>query len=131
MKETQEEDQVQEELSATSAETLRRTLDNLLEVFRQSAGEGADAYSETPTYLALAEAKYLQALASLHRSGLLSTSNLEQRTSEVLPRLMAANLSSQSGYALWGLGFAWNGWVPLDANEPYLITTSMVARALL
>jgi len=131
MKDVRDEVRVRDDSPTTSVESYRRTLDNLLEVFRKSAGEGVDAYSETATYHAMADAKYLQALASLHRSGLLSSSNLEQRAAEALSRLTAGDISPQAGYALWGLGFAWNGWVPLGSSEPYLITTSMVCRALL
>ena len=97
------------------------------EVLDASAGAGPDMLTDH-AYHAMAEAKHLLGLAVLTRRRGLTQTELAQAADRAVPRLERANLSADPREALWGLGFPWGD---RPADEPYLITTGLVAKALL
>jgi hypothetical protein len=100
--------------------------------FVKSAGDagcaGPDAYSPEPRHHPMAEGKLLSSLRRLLDVGALSTTDFASEVEASVSRLERANLVHASNEAAWGLGFEWRG---TSATEPFLITTSIVARGLL
>jgi hypothetical protein len=75
----------------------------------------------------MADGKYLQALAVLSSTGLISISQLQKRSLEACVRIENNAFKSVEGI-IWGLGFSWRN---LSATEPFLITSAIVTRGLL
>lgn len=111
-----------------SAAFLRDLMFALFEQYETSRGISADAYCETPQWHAMAEAQYLEAVVAAHSTRLLSDAQAGQRATASVARLQDGALRREAGaFAQWGLGFLWRD-CPVD--EPHLITTALVTRAL-
>lgn len=75
----------------------------------------------------MADGKYLQALAVLRSTGLISISNFQRQSLDACARIETNALKSVEGIT-WGLSFSWRN---LSATEPFLITSAIVSRGLL
>lgn len=107
-----------------------RVRDLLLDLLRDHAVSGAvgvDAYHPEPSYHAMAEAKYLLALRAAADSGLVSMEQTTGLVEKAVERLTDHALRPMESHRAWGLGFAHGG---NPADEPYVITTVLVAEAL-
>lgn len=91
-------------------------------------GVSQDAHCAEPLYHPMAEGKYLSTIALLRQGGALGRADYDARVAEALERLERSRLGSRAAGACWGLGFAYK---EAGAEEPYLITTSIVADGLL
>jgi hypothetical protein len=107
--------------------SLKKELLQLLSNYENAEGHGRDKYCGKKSYHAMADAKYLSAIAEIRRIGLINSDSYIERLDSVVTRLKNHNLSKSSELACWGLGFDY-GETPTD--EPYLITTSFVAKGL-
>ncbi len=87
---------------------------------------GLDAYSREPVYHAMADGKFLSALAASREHGIISEIVYQKFSAAAVERLVQHSIM-QADTAAWGLGFEWGG---LPENEPYVITTCVVARGL-
>jgi hypothetical protein len=113
----------------SAAKRLRDLLITLLDRYDLTNGISCDAYCDTPQWHAMAEAQYLEAVVIAHGSGLLSDAQARKRVGAGIARLQAGALQRQPGvFAQWGLGFRWQ---ELPADEPFLVTTALVTRALM
>ncbi len=107
---------------------VRAEATRLLDEFEAAGGSSPDPYRAEPVFHAMAAGKYLGAMAALVRTGLLSPTKAAARAAPVLGRLGAARLDNPGGGgAAWGLGFEWG---ERPADEPYLVTSAVVARGL-
>lgn len=106
---------------------LRLCIEKHLHSYESSLGIGGDAYCDMPQYHPMADGKYLQALAVLRKSELISKSHFKHFSLEACARIKANSYKFSSGLT-WGLGFQWRN---LSATEPFLITSSIVTRGLL
>lgn len=99
----------------------------LLDEYDASRGVGdADDYDSTPRVHPMAEGKYLLACAELADAGILTAGALQRRARPVVDRLAGSSVGG-AGSAAWGLGFSFRD---LPSDEPYTITTSVVAHGL-
>lgn len=110
-----------------SATELRACIDGRLQAYEAANGVGPDAYCEAAASHSMADGKFLQALAVMRRSGILSANQFEARSLNACARLEAQALDFGQGRA-WGLGFPWRD---MTAAEPFLITSAVVTRGLL
>jgi hypothetical protein len=106
---------------------LRINIDRHLLSYESSQGVGADAYCDVPQCHPMADGKYLQTLAVLRSTELISISQFQQRSLRTCARIEANALKSLDGIN-WGLGFSWR---KLSPTEPFLITSAIVTRGLL
>ncbi|WKB51080.1 hypothetical protein [Eleftheria terrae] len=107
---------------------LRTLLSGLLEQFEASEGRSPDAYWEAALFQPMAAGKYLSAVTTLVRTGLLKAEVAGRRLRWSLPTLRQAAVPSPGGEGCsWGLGFSWR---ELPATEPFLITSALVTRGL-
>lgn len=112
-----------------AATRLRDMLTALFEQYETTRGISCDAYCDTPQWHAMAEAQYLEAVVISHSTGLLSSSQAKQRAKASVARLQVGALHRVDGvFAQWGLGFRWQSF---PSNEPFLVTTALVTRALI
>ncbi|MBL8394667.1 MAG: hypothetical protein JNK99_07955 [Candidatus Accumulibacter sp.] len=110
------------------AENLRAAVDGGLSGYETAGGVGPDAYCAASSYHPMADGKYLQILATLRRSRLLSEHQFEARVAAACGRLARAALCREENGWCWGLGFPWRG---LPAAEPFLITSALIVRGAL
>lgn len=103
-------------------------LRGLLEEFEAAEGAGPDEHARSPAVQPMAEGKYLQALACLRRSGLVSGDVHAKSLGRSLARLQSTRAAVQGSGLAWGLGFPFAG---APATEPYVITTGIVTAGLL
>lgn len=108
---------------------MRARLNDLLSAYEAASGVSSDAYSAAPTFHPMAAGKYISTLVELHHARLISTVSVEKRTSQVLQSLASHAVAPPPSIAglCWGLGFGRHG---LPPDEPYLITSAIVTRAL-
>jgi len=109
------------------ATTLHNLLKESFHKYEESDGYGSDAYHETTTLHPMADGKYLQSLAVLRSTGLISIPHFQQRSLEACDRIEKSAIKFEDGVG-WGLGFSWRN---LSPTEPFLITTAIVTRGLL
>lgn len=113
----------------STATRLRELLTVLFEQYETTHGISCNAYCDTPQWHAMAEAQYLEAVVISHSTGLLSSSQAKQRAKASVARLQVGALHRVDGvFAQWGLGFRWQSF---PSNEPFLVTTALVTRALI
>ncbi len=109
------------------ATSLYETLKKSLHKYEESGGNGSDAYCDAPQYHPMADGKYLQVLAVLRSTGLISKPHFQQRSLDACARIEKSAIKLEDGVG-WGLGFSWRN---LSPTEPFLITTAIVTRGLL
>jgi hypothetical protein len=102
-------------------------LRDLLQLHETSDGHSPDQYHEDVIYQPMAEGKYLSTCAEMRARGFLTAEECDEKIAQAVKRLEAANYGNE-GEACWGLGFAFGEG---DADEPYVITTVLIARGLL
>jgi hypothetical protein len=112
----------------TLAEDLRTAIEASLSIYDVGDGLGADAYCNADICHSMADGKYLQILAVLHQSKLISATQFNERSQRVCTRLESSALRCFDEGWGWGLGFSWRN---LPATEPFLITSAIVCRGLL
>lgn len=105
---------------------VRTTVEGLLAHHAAAGGKGKDAYWDERLYHPMADAKFLMALTALRQTDLLSISKYQHLAEETARRLKMSSVQARIGRA-WGLGFTWR---QLPPDEPFLITTALVAEAL-
>lgn len=116
-------------IAVSAAARLRNLLSSVLHLYEKNHGISGDAYCKIPQWHAFAEAQYLEAIAICHSAGLLSGSEASKRASAAVARLRDGALHREPGvFAQWGLGF---GWQDFSADQPFVITTALVTRALI
>lgn len=96
--------------------------------YESNDGIGLDAYCEELRYHPMADGKYLQACAVMREAGLISAAVFKRRVASALERLRLHALHPFDSGACWGLGFSHR---QLPSTEPFLITSSIIARGLL
>jgi hypothetical protein len=106
---------------------LRLCIEKNLYAYEKNQGVGPDAYCEAPQCHPMADGKYLQALAVLRCTGLISIPHFQQRSLDACARIEKSAIKFEDGIS-WGLGFSWRN---LPTNETFLITSSIVSRGLL
>lgn len=99
----------------------------LIHNFETSLGISDDDYFDTPIYHPMAEGKYLLTLAFCQEANWVTRHWFEVRVAKSCQRLKNESLVSSASELAWGLGFSHNG---LPCDEPYLITTAIVANGL-
>lgn len=104
----------------------RNALLGLLNQHYRERGIGPDAYRETPMVHPMAEGRFLSAAVSACRAKLIKPERLAAMATTSLARLERRALVFGGGFG-WGLGFSWK---EASANEPYLITTAIIAQGL-
>ncbi len=113
------------------ANELRVVIDAGVAEYETAAGMGTDAYCKLRVHHPMADGKYLQLLAVLHRSQLISPARFEAQVCSACDRLREAAqrtaIDDCNGW-VWGLGFAWRD---LPPSEPFLVTSAVVVRAAL
>lgn len=109
------------------AARVRAALDELLRSYEEAGGCGPDAYHPEPTSHPMADAKYLETLATQAASVLITQNGLARKALPTLQRLEAQAVTAFGRRGAWGLGFSRK---EAEASEPYLITTSLVFRGL-
>lgn len=115
------------ELPASNAlAAARAALLGLLNRHYRQRGIGPDAYRVTPMVHPMAEGRFLSAAAAAARSRLITPARLHSMATTALARLERRKLPFGDGFG-WGLGFSWK---EARADEPYLITTAVVAQGL-
>ncbi len=115
-------------MALSTSTRAKRFIDNALKRIAECDGRGVDPYWETPAIHPMAEAKLLSAVAAYARAGLISETGSRAICTEVVRRLGETALPRFGGIA-WGLNFPWLE-RSAAADEPYLITTSLVAIGL-
>ncbi len=110
-----------------SANHFNSIIKNSLLDYESNHGVGVDAYFNEKQYHPMADGKYLQTLAVLKSTQLISMSHFQQRSFDACARIAKNVLKSSEGIT-WGLGFSWRN---LSDKEPYLITSAIVSRGLL
>jgi hypothetical protein len=111
------------------ATRLRTLLSVLFDHYESSRGISCDAYFDTPQWHAMAEAQYLEAVVIARQAELLSESQATLRAKASIARLRSGAVRHEAGvFVQWGLGFPWQHF---SADEPFLVTTALVTRALL
>lgn len=108
------------------AETRRLALD-LVERHDRDDGVGPDPYQAVPQQHAMAEGKFLSAIAALEKCGLLKTGKFHHLAERSLARLESISLWTDAGRG-FGLGFSYSD---VAADVPYTITTAIVTEGLL
>lgn len=106
---------------------IRDTVGDLLTTYRATEGYSTDEYHAAALQHPMAEAKYILACVEMYRARLFSKSELSNRMTEAIDRLRTRRLEPDTGGYAWGLGFEFSS---APANEPYVITTTLVADAL-
>lgn len=110
-------------LSGGLADVVQRLLDR-----HEALGAvSADARCATPCYHAMADGKYLSALAVARRLRLLDEESNRRHVLGAVARLSAHNFVHAAGQACWGLGFPHGH---TDEREPFLITSAVVTHGL-
>lgn len=110
------------------AAQAKNCVETYLDIYRQRQGESTDPYHPEPLYHPMAEGKYLLTLAALKRAGCLGDIRHEEWLTAAKSRLQAHAIPTGEQ----GIGFGLNfGYKDAAADEPYLITTSIVLRGLL
>lgn len=109
------------------ATDLHNILKKSLHKYEEFDGYGSDAYYETTTLHPMADGKYLQSLAVLRSTGLMSLPHFQQRSLDACARIEKSAIKFEDGVG-WGLGFSWRNLYP---TEPFLITSAIVTRGLL
>lgn len=117
------------ELQSTSGLARRAAgiVADIVEKSEVAEGVSDDQYTEQPVYHAMADGKKLQLLSLCFNANWISETWFTARRDAALERLEIGR-SVLGDRAAWGLGFSYKD---LPSNEPYLITTSVVARGLL
>jgi hypothetical protein len=115
------------QIDMSFASRSKLTIDAALSMYEAADGFGYDAYCENYICHPMADGKYLQALAVLFNTKLISLSQFQQRALIVCARIESNSLKCGHGMS-WGLGFSWRN---LPADETFLITSSIVSRGLL
>jgi hypothetical protein len=115
-------------MALTSSTRAKRFLDAAFAEIAACDGRGVDPHWATPTTHPMADAKLLSAAATYARAGLISESGFARVCTEAAGRLAETALDRFGGLA-WGLNFPWPE-RNAAADEPYLITTSLVAIGL-
>lgn len=110
------------------AKDIRCAVEKLLNFYRQMNGLGVDPYHDKKIIHPMAEGKYLMALASLKRAELISSNNYDRWLGDSIRRLESSVLQLESGCLGFGLNFPYKN---AAADEPYLITTSIVVNGLI
>lgn len=107
---------------------VRATASRLTTACAAAGFSSADAYDDQPRFHAMAAGRYLSAQAVLCSCGLLSPAALSDAARGAVTALDAHAVRAPGidGPA-WGLGFAWKD---LPADEPFLVTTALVAQGL-
>ncbi len=111
---------------STSSE-LRLCIEKNLHSYEKKQAVGPDAYSDSLQSHPMADGKYLQALAVLRSTGLISKPHFQQRSLDACARIEKSAIKLEEGVG-WGLGFSLRN---LSSTEPFLITTAIVTRGLL
>ena len=111
------------ELARSAAEVLA----HVVRSFQDSDGVSADEYWKRPLYHPMAEGKYLQTLAVSQEAGWISMDWMQTQARAAARRLRAHAIAGEPNRMAWGLGFSYKG---VPADEPYLITTAIVAAGL-
>ncbi len=106
----------------------KRFIDAALHDIAKCNGRGIDPHWKTPTIHPMAEAKLLSAAATYVRAGLISEASFAKICADATLRLAKTALERFGGLA-WGLNFPWPE-RNAAADEPYLVTTSLVAIGL-
>lgn len=109
------------------ATNLHEILKKSLHKHEESGSNGSDAYCDAPQYHPMADGKYLQSLAVLRSTGLMSLQHFQQRSLDACARIEKSAIKFEDGVG-WGLGFSWRN---LSPTEPFLITSAIVTRGLL
>jgi hypothetical protein len=109
-------------------QNVRNKLDFYLAEYETEKGLSTDFYCDEKIIHPMAIAKYILTLCSLYRSGLINYNSLVNKTNLPIEQLISSNVGFSNNLYLWGLGFEYGG---LDKNEPYLITTAIVAQSLI
>lgn len=104
----------------------KRKATELLENYHSVNGVGGDNYSETPQVHPMADGLYIEAICVSLKSRMIASSTAATWISGAVRRLETSRVDFAEGSG-WGLGFAHGGAGP---NEPYVITTAIIARAL-
>lgn len=113
------------------ASTIRRVCVAGLKAHVIKRGVSTDYYHPTPCYHPMAEAKHLSSIAALLKLGYMSETLGQQRVAASLKRLDRTGVlvpNGESAATYWGLGFPYKS---APSNEPYLITSSLIALSLL
>lgn len=111
----------------TALAATRSHVESLLAHYERVQGVGPDDYDAEPRWHAMAEAKYLSAIAALRRTGLIASADHQRRVGAALDRLTSSTASGTRAGSAWGLGFAYGA---AGTDEPYTITTAQVAAGL-
>jgi len=106
---------------------VRCFIDDYLAMYESKEGYGIDTYNKFETQHAMAEAKYLECVSSLYRCSLISKDNVIKKIDLSLKRLENIAIQHFQGTYSWGLGFSYKEYTSF---EPFLITSSLVLRAL-
>lgn len=93
----------------------------------ENNGMGKDYYCSDIIQHPMAEGRFLSLIGMLYDHEIISEIMARKYAEPSIERLDALALESNDGVA-WGLGFQWN---TTDANEPFVITTSLVVDGLL
>lgn len=112
------------------ANELRVVIDAGVAEYEAAAGVGAGAYCKVPAHHPMADGKYLQLLAVLRRSQLISAARFEAQVGSACDRLREAAQQTAIGWTgwVWGLGFPGR---ELPPSEPFLVTSAVIVRAAL
>lgn len=106
---------------------LRISAEKLLHDYTEYKGMSSDPYNDHHQFHPMAEGKFLLALAALARSRVFTCVQFKEHASQSLERLESHAIPRANGHA-YGLNFAYG---ELPADEPYVITTAIVAHGLL
>jgi len=106
---------------------IKNLLFLLINKHEQNHSSSTDFFNTDVCYHPMAEGKFLSSLALLYRAGVLSQASFEKKLVPACTRLAEAALEVFHGGAAWGLNFTHGG---RAANEPYLITTSIILHGL-
>jgi len=108
---------------------LRAALLGLLDAHHRAGATSADPYEPSPTYHAMADGKFLSALAVARTLDLVDEKAYRAMLEAAEARLAEHSVEPpRSETAAWGLRFGFGGCGP---EEPYLITSAVVVHGLL
>lgn len=113
--------------SGAIAQRLRDTLRHLLKQHDDNRSVSLDQYFDRPRYHAMADGKFLSALAQGRQAEAVGFSWARGAVKRALGRLERHSLASGE-HACWGLNFPYKETGP---KEPFLITTAIVTLGLL
>ena len=107
---------------------IKLSILNIIGEYEKNKAIGVDSYYAHELYHPMAEGKYLSTLAELFQKGFISDSFYKARVNKAVLRLKNSNFIDEKNKACWGLGFSYKN---TDDKEPFLITTSIIAKGLL